>query len=100
VSPQIEVISGVRSWRIALEGDRSTVGRGEDNDVPVPDDTTASNLHAVLEHFTAGWCVTDLGSSNGTWVNGRRVLEEVQVRPGDRVSFGGVTYRLAPPPGS
>jgi len=69
VAPQIEVISGVRSWRLELQADRSTVGKAPENDVPLADDTTASHLHAVLERFPAGWCVSDLGSSNGTWVN-------------------------------
>jgi len=39
----------------------------------------------------------DLRSTNGTRVNGSRVLDEVEVSPGDRVSFGALTYRLTPP---
>jgi pSer/pThr/pTyr-binding forkhead associated (FHA) protein len=73
VPPQIEVISGVRSWRFELAAQRSTIGKGAENDVSLTDDATASHLHAVLERFAAGWCVTDLGSSNGTWVNGERI---------------------------
>ena len=73
VPPQIEVISGVRSWRLELTTERSTVGKAAENDVSLTDDATASHLHAVLERFAAGWCVTDLGSSNGTWVNGERI---------------------------
>jgi pSer/pThr/pTyr-binding forkhead associated (FHA) protein len=41
------------------------------------------------------WLLRDLGSRNGTRVNGLRVLEETEVRPGDRVSLGEVRYRLA-----
>lgn len=36
----------------------------------------------------------DLGSRNGTRVNGTRVTEEIEVRPGEQVSLGGVRYRL------
>jgi DNA-binding CsgD family transcriptional regulator len=41
VSPQIEVISGVHSWRVQLEADRSTIGKAAENDIAVDDDATA-----------------------------------------------------------
>ena len=85
MSPQIEVISGVQSWRHQLEADRSTIGKAVENDVALPDDATASHLHAVLERFPAGWCVTDLGSSNGTWVNGERIWVSRRLRSGDEI---------------
>jgi pSer/pThr/pTyr-binding forkhead associated (FHA) protein len=88
VSPQIEVISGVQSWRHQLEADRSTIGKAAENDVALPDDATASHLHAVLERFAAGWCVTDLGSSNGTWVNGERIWASRRLRTGDEIRIG------------
>jgi hypothetical protein len=86
--PQIEVISGVRSWRLELAEDRSTVGTAPENHVTVGDDATASHLHAVLERFPAGWCVTDLGSSNGTWVNGERIWASRRLRDGDEIRIG------------
>jgi predicted component of type VI protein secretion system len=88
VSPQIELISGVRSWRLELEGGRSTIGKAAENDIPVTDDPMASHLHAVLERFAAGWCVTDLGSSNGTWVNGERIWASRRLRNGDEIRVG------------
>jgi predicted component of type VI protein secretion system len=88
VSAQIEVISGVRSWRVDLEADRTTVGKAPENDVAVVDDATASRLHAVLERFPAGWCVSDLGSSNGTWVNGERIWASRRLRHGDEIRVG------------
>jgi pSer/pThr/pTyr-binding forkhead associated (FHA) protein len=88
VPPQIEVISGVRSWRLELAAQRSTIGKGEENDVSLTDDATASHLHAVLERFAAGWCVTDLGSSNGTWVNGERIWATRRLRHGDEIRIG------------
>jgi predicted component of type VI protein secretion system len=87
VPPQIEVISGVRSWRVELADDRSTVGKAAENDI-VDGDATASHLHAVLERFPAGWCVTDLGSSNGTWVNGERIWASRRLRHGDEIRIG------------
>src|SRR6478735_10841538 len=88
VPPQIEVISGVHSRRLELTTDRSTIGKATENDIAVDDDATASRLHAVLEHFPAGWCVTDLGSSNGTWVNGERIWASRRLRHGDEIRVG------------
>jgi hypothetical protein len=88
VHPQIEVISGASSWRFSLESDRTTVGKAAENDVGLEDDPTASHLHAMLERFAAGWCVTDLGSSNGTWVNGERIWSSHRLRHGDEIRVG------------
>jgi pSer/pThr/pTyr-binding forkhead associated (FHA) protein len=88
VHPQIEVISGTQSWRFPLEAERSTVGKAAENDVALDRDPTASHLHAVLERFPAGWCVTDLGSSNGTWVNGDRIWSARRLRHGDEIRVG------------
>ncbi|GAA4663949.1 hypothetical protein GCM10023347_14860 [Streptomyces chumphonensis] len=60
-------------------------------------DHTVSRTHAQLRHTGAGWTLRDLGSFNGTWVNGRRVTGAVAVRPGDRVRFGQVGFRLTAP---
>ena len=86
--PQIEVMSGARSWRFSLEADRTTIGKAAENDVAIEDDPTASHLHAVLERFPAGWCVTDLGSSNGTWVSGERIWASHRLRNGDEIRVG------------
>jgi pSer/pThr/pTyr-binding forkhead associated (FHA) protein len=88
VHPQIEVISGVSSWRFSLEAVRTTVGKAAQNDVALDHDPTASHLHAILERFPAGWCVTDLGSSNGTWVNGERIWSSHRLRHGDEIRVG------------
>jgi pSer/pThr/pTyr-binding forkhead associated (FHA) protein len=88
MQPQVEVMSGAASWRFPLEADRTTVGKAAENDVSLEDDTTASHLHAVLERFAAGWCVTDLGSSNGTWVNGERIWSSRRLRHGDEIRVG------------
>ncbi len=76
--------------------DRAAVGRSHDNALCISD-ASVSSFHAV---FTVGangavW-LTDIGSSNGTVVNGVRINEgdKTIVRDGDRVQFGDVVWRL------
>jgi hypothetical protein len=88
VGPEIEVMAGTREWRVQLDGERMTIGKADANDVALADDPTASRLHAVLERFPAGWCVNDLGSSNGTWVNGGRIWSPQPLRHGDEIRVG------------
>ncbi|MGW7291556.1 FHA domain-containing protein [Streptomyces xiamenensis] len=58
-------------------------------------DGSVSRFHAQLTADGGGWLIRDLGSANGTWVNGRRVTDTLPVRPGDEVRFGAVSYRLS-----
>jgi hypothetical protein len=73
---------------------RFTIGRAPDCDLVIAD-MTVSRRHAGLDRGLRGWLLTDLGSTNGTRLNGWRVREPVPVRPGDRVSFGAVTFVLS-----
>ncbi|MEU7700297.1 MULTISPECIES: DUF1707 and FHA domain-containing protein [unclassified Streptomyces] len=56
---------------------------------------TASRLHAELSMQSGMWVLRDLGSTNGTTVNGRRVTGAVVVRSGDVVGFGQMSFRLS-----
>ena len=56
-------------------------------------DDTVSRRHAELRLLDGRWILRDLGSSNGTWVNGRRVME-AEVAPGDEVSLGHCRFLL------
>jgi pSer/pThr/pTyr-binding forkhead associated (FHA) protein len=78
--------SGVEPF--VLGGHRVTVGAEDSNDVCLADDGTVSRLHAVVENYGAGWAVRDLGSRNGTFINGRRVLGEQALHPGDELRIG------------
>ncbi|MET9802419.1 DUF1707 and FHA domain-containing protein [Streptomyces sp. NPDC006368] len=55
---------------------------------------TVSRLHAELSLMGGQWVLRDLGSTNGTTVNGRRVTGTVVVRAGDLVAFGRMSFRL------
>jgi len=82
--------------RLALpRGPRTvfTIGRSPDCDLPLGD-MTVSWHHAELRHDGQGWVLVDLGSTNGTRVNGWRADCGFTVRPGDRVSFGRAAFRV------
>jgi hypothetical protein len=61
---------------------------------------SVSRRHAELRREGARWLIRDLGSRNGTRVNGVRLLGEAEVGPGDRVSFGDARFRLGEAPRS
>lgn len=68
------------------------IGRSSACQLVLADDTV-SRRHAELRVEEDCWVLRDLGSSNGTWVNGRRVIE-AEVRPGDVVQLGASALRL------
>lgn len=73
---------------IALDKRRIGIGRGENADIRFRDDTISRN-HAQLQLDNDGFVkLTDIGSSNGTFLNGVSVRSEV-LRDGDRLAFGG-----------
>lgn len=73
---------------VELTNDRSSVGRATTNDVVVLLDPSVSRLHAVIERYPTGFCVRDLGSANGTFVNGEAVKGETRLRTGDELRLG------------
>jgi len=77
----------------STEGIRLMVGRAPNCDCVLPEDCV-SRRHAQIWREGELWFLRDLGSRNGTRVNGVRVIEDTEVRPGDRLSLGGAAYRL------
>lgn len=71
-----------------------TVGRGAGCAVVLPDDTFVSQVHARV--FTRGSdpYIEDLGSTNGTTLNGEAITEPTRLRRGDRVQFGETVMEL------
>src|SRR3954451_24432742 len=53
-------------------GARLSVGTSSDNDLVIDGDMAVSRVHLMLERVGPAWCVTDVGSTNGTMVNGER----------------------------
>jgi hypothetical protein len=76
---------------------RFTIGRELACDMTLADETV-SRWHASLQQSSDGWLLADLGSTNGTRLNGWRVTSPSPVAAGDMVSFGDVTFVLADRP--
>ncbi len=79
-------------------GTSFTIGRTQDCDLRIAD-LSVSRRHAQLDRGEDGWLLSDLGSHNGTRVNGWLVREPVPVRPGDVLQFGSAMFVIQGPQG-
>ncbi len=74
---------------IPLGSERVTVGKSSSNVVSLDHDSTVSRLHAVLENLGYAWSIRDVGSRNGTYINGgEKISAERVLRSGDELRVG------------
>ena len=73
---------------ITLSGERVTVGKASTNLVSLEHDSTVSRVHAVLENLGFAWSIRDVGSRNGTYLNGEKISAERVLRSGDELRVG------------
>ena len=78
----------------ALDSASLTVGRSPDNDIELQGDGFASARHARFEPRRDGVWLADMGSTNGTFVNGARIAEARRLRNGDIVRVGETDLRF------
>ncbi|MGO8946177.1 MAG: protein kinase domain-containing protein [Ktedonobacterales bacterium] len=78
-----------------LHQDITTLGRTAGNDVVIQD-ATVSRYHARLFFHSGQWCIEDLQSANGTYVNGKRVQRPIPLQHGDELRLGDdiVTFEM------
>ena len=79
--------------QVSLISSPVRVGRADDNELVLAD-PEVSRHHARLELDDQGWHAIDLGSTNGTWINGVR-LNAATIAAGDEVAFGSIRYTVA-----
>ena len=77
-----------------LNSSQLTIGRGGQNDIPLPNDDYASARHARFEPRQDGVWVQDLGSTNGTYLNGARLERPRRLTSGDIVRVGDTDLRF------
>src|SRR6202142_2727033 len=73
---------------VPLEAERISLGRSSAAELSFPEDNGLSRQHLALERDGDGWALTDLGSKNGTMLNGARVTGRMPLKPGDRITAG------------
>jgi pSer/pThr/pTyr-binding forkhead associated (FHA) protein len=78
--------------QVPLPAAGASLGRAQDNDVHVPDER-ASRHHARIDVQQGVYVLSDLGSANGTFVNGRRVQHQA-LRDGDEIRIGDTALRF------
>lgn len=79
--------------RFALTTDLVTVGRQSDCQILI-DDNNVSRKHADIRRTTAGWVVSDRGSTNATKVNGEKIVNGRLLVNGDTIAFGSTNVRF------
>jgi hypothetical protein len=79
--------------RLELPHEPLTIGRGPLNDLQLVDDDFASGRHALIDPRRDGVWVEDLGSTNGTFVNGVRLTTSRRLTSGDIVRIGETDFR-------
>lgn len=99
-SPQAPIVStgnptlvGESGVRTSLSEGETIVGREDGLAIALVGESTVSRRHASLSKSGNEVTLKDLGSTNGTFVNGNRLQGETLLRPGDQVQFGSVKFR-------
>jgi FHA domain len=94
VDPRLEVVAamGLDAGTAFELADGATMGRADGSDIPI-DDPFASSVHARIFPRGQFMYIEDMGSTNGTYLNGRRLRAAERLKVGDTVRIGETEYR-------
>jgi len=86
---ELQILSPDGNTRsVPLEKEQISLGRSSAAELSFPDDSGLSRQHLVVERDGDGWAIRDLGSKNGTVVNGVRISGRAALKSGDRITAG------------
>jgi hypothetical protein len=91
-APTLMVSAGSFSHSFSLNKPKMFIGRSEDNDITIPTQTV-SGQHATITIERGSFYLTDLGSTNGTFVNGSRVSRTI-LKSGDMIKLGAANLKF------
>lgn len=95
----LKLTSGPSKDKLIPLAERLTIGRSAENDLVIADSLLSRN-HAVIERAGGGYQVSDLGSGNGTLVNGVLIGKPTRLKPGDVVQIGDTRITVLGPDGT
>ena len=84
---------GMAARKLSLDRPVTTVGRSSMNDLPISDKMLSRQHARIVRDSDGAFTVEDLGSRNGTFLNGERLTTVQPLKPGDRITVGGVTLK-------
>jgi class 3 adenylate cyclase len=93
VDAEIEVVSGDSSIQTVHVREILTIGRNSDNNLTLKDEVVSRN-HALIRREGGDYIIVDLGSANGTFLNGQPVTNAIKIRSGDEIRMGGTILRF------
>lgn len=80
--------------QLQIKGTAMTFGRAHYNNVVLPDPLVSDEHCSVVRLRDGKWVLKDLGSQNGTFLNGRRITGETTLKSGDRIQIGKSTFSI------
>src|SRR5260370_17593952 len=89
--------------KFPLEKPVTSIGRSSVNDLPISDKMLSRQHARIVKDGSNSLTIEDLGSRNGTYLNGERLVSVQPLKSGDRITVGGVTLKVhshptTPPP--
>src|SRR5687768_8780535 len=91
----IRVTGGTAAGAEIPLDDELLIGRSASGDGSLGGDTELSREHASIKRADGELLIEDLGSTNGTFVNGERITAPTPIQPGDKISVGASTVEVA-----
>jgi len=85
---------GMSAQKFLLDRPITTIGRSSMNDLPIADKMLSRQHARILRDGNGGLMIEDLGSRNGTFVNGERLVNTRPLKSGDRITVGAVTLKV------
>jgi len=85
---------GMAAQKIALDRAVTTIGRSSANELPISDKMLSRQHARIIRDGNGTLTIEDMGSRNGTFVNGERIVSVHPLKSGDRITVGGVTLKV------
>jgi pSer/pThr/pTyr-binding forkhead associated (FHA) protein len=92
-APTLMVTAGSFAQNFSLDRPQFSLGRATNNDIVIPE-STVSGKHATITNEGGNFYITDIGSTNGTFINNQRIQGKHQLKPGDIIRVGAAQLKF------